>query len=139
MFLSSFHYQSPKKKTRQRAQQIRKTIRFTRVKLLRPTDTLVLGRAYRLVTTQEVMKVLRAKKYAKMKKNEAESAANKLPKNTERKSSGHQGEARKSEMAKNNQEVKDERHRSRTSSTNSTISRTKTWRPSLQSISEGGS
>ncbi|EPS67355.1 hypothetical protein M569_07423, partial [Genlisea aurea] len=29
-----------------------KTVRFTRVKLLRPTDTLVLGRAYRLVTTQ---------------------------------------------------------------------------------------
>lgn len=27
-------------------------VRFTRVKLLRPTDTLVLGRAYRLVTTQ---------------------------------------------------------------------------------------
>lgn len=30
----------------------RKTVRFTRVKLLRPTDTLVLGHAYRLVTTQ---------------------------------------------------------------------------------------
>lgn len=29
-----------------------KTVRYTRVKLLRPTDTLVLGRAYRLVTTQ---------------------------------------------------------------------------------------
>lgn len=29
-----------------------KTVRFTRVKLLRPSDTLVLGRAYRLVTTQ---------------------------------------------------------------------------------------
>lgn len=28
-----------------------KTVRFTRVKLLRPTDTLVLGRAYRLVTS----------------------------------------------------------------------------------------
>ncbi|KAL3654116.1 hypothetical protein CASFOL_003797 [Castilleja foliolosa] len=51
-----------------------KTIRFTRVKLLRPTDILVLGRAYRLVTTQEVMKVLRAKKHAKMKKNLSESA-----------------------------------------------------------------
>ena len=29
-----------------------RTVRFTRVKLLRPSDTLVLGRAYRLVTTQ---------------------------------------------------------------------------------------
>lgn len=45
-----------------------KTVRFTRVKLLRPNDTLALGHAYRLVTTQEVMKVLRAKKYAKSKK-----------------------------------------------------------------------
>ncbi|XP_047959316.1 uncharacterized protein LOC125204651 isoform X2 [Salvia hispanica] len=45
------------------------TVRFTRVKLLRPTDTLVLGRAYRLLTTQEVMKVVRAKKHAKMKKS----------------------------------------------------------------------
>lgn len=29
-----------------------RTVRFTRVKLLRPSDTLVLGRAYRLVTSQ---------------------------------------------------------------------------------------
>lgn len=31
-----------------------KTVRFTRVKLLRPSDRLVLGRAYRLVTTQGI-------------------------------------------------------------------------------------
>ncbi|XP_021611683.1 uncharacterized protein LOC110614454 isoform X2 [Manihot esculenta] len=48
------------------------TVQFTRVKLLRPTDTLALGHAYRLVTTQEVMKVLRAKKYAKMRKQQPE-------------------------------------------------------------------
>lgn len=30
----------------------KKTVRYTRVKLLRPSDTLVLGRAYRLVTSQ---------------------------------------------------------------------------------------
>lgn len=29
-----------------------KTVRFTRVKLLRPTDTLLLGHAYRLITSQ---------------------------------------------------------------------------------------
>lgn len=33
-------------------QQEQKTVRFTRVKLLRPNDTLTLGHAYRLVTTQ---------------------------------------------------------------------------------------
>lgn len=77
-----------------------RTVRFTRVKLLRPTDTLVLGRAYRLVTTQglflitylcllinfsrsfvfvfaEVVKVLRAKKHAKMKRNVAEPSSQK--------------------------------------------------------------
>ena len=31
---------------------MKRTVRYTRVKLLRPTDTLVLGRAYRLVTSQ---------------------------------------------------------------------------------------
>ncbi|XP_051149357.1 uncharacterized protein LOC127264055 [Andrographis paniculata] len=35
-----------------------------RLKLLRPPETLILGRAYRLITTQEVIKVLRAKKNA---------------------------------------------------------------------------
>ncbi|XP_022875176.1 uncharacterized protein LOC111393727 [Olea europaea var. sylvestris] len=53
-----------------------KTVRYTSVKLLQPSDTLVLGQAYRLVTTQEVMKVLRSKKNAKMKKNLSESIAN---------------------------------------------------------------
>lgn len=83
-----------------------KTVRFTRVKLLRPTDTLALGHAYRLVTSEgimisvilisalfffgclsinnvlvgfpfsasEVMKVLRAKKYAKTKQQQRESS-----------------------------------------------------------------
>lgn len=32
-----------------------KTVRFTRVKLLRPNDTLNLGHAYRLITTQGVL------------------------------------------------------------------------------------
>ncbi|XP_039003576.1 uncharacterized protein LOC120130406 isoform X2 [Hibiscus syriacus] len=47
----------------------RSTVRFTRVKLLRPTETLTLGHAYRLITSQEVMKVMRAKKYAKTKRD----------------------------------------------------------------------
>lgn len=34
-----------------------KTVRFTRVKLLRPTDTLNLGHAYRLVTSQGLFSV----------------------------------------------------------------------------------
>ncbi|XWS48127.1 hypothetical protein CRYUN_Cryun13aG0046400 [Craigia yunnanensis] len=49
-------------------------VRITRIKLLRPTDTLVLGQVYRLITTQEVKKGLCSKKHAKMKRNQQESA-----------------------------------------------------------------
>ncbi|GAB2269872.1 hypothetical protein Dimus_004791 [Dionaea muscipula] len=45
------------------------TVRVTRVKLLRPTDTLALGHAYRLISTQEAMKGMVAKKQAKMRKH----------------------------------------------------------------------
>lgn len=40
--------------------------RITKIKLLRPTDTLILGQTYRLITTQEVVKEL-AKKHARLK------------------------------------------------------------------------
>ncbi|KAL4569608.1 hypothetical protein LXL04_025249 [Taraxacum kok-saghyz] len=99
-----------------------KTVRFTRVKLLRPTDTLVLGRAYRLVTSHEVMKVLRAKRQAKMKKELPESMAEK--------------EETSSETENSSQVVTHERtYRQRSGS----FSRSKSWRPSLQSISEAAS
>ena len=35
-----------------------KTVRFTRVKLLRPSETLTLGHAYRLITSQGINKSL---------------------------------------------------------------------------------
>ncbi|KAI3714212.1 hypothetical protein L1987_72808 [Smallanthus sonchifolius] len=89
-----------------------KTVRFTRVKLLRPSDTLVLGRAYRLVTSHEVMKVLRAKRHAKMKKEQPETD---------------------SKMENTSQEVAHERTIKQRSGS---FSRSKSWRPSLQSISE---
>ncbi|KAI3452768.1 hypothetical protein Pfo_009431 [Paulownia fortunei] len=111
-----------------------KTVRFTRVKLLRPSDALVLGRAYRLVTTQEVIKVLRAKKHAKMKKNQSESGEN-LQMNSEKQSSSSEYEAGESALGKNNQATRPERHQQRSGSTG----RPKSWRPSLQSISESGS
>lgn len=47
-------------------------VRITRIKLLKPTDTLVLGHVYRLITAQEVMKGLWAKKYSKMKQQQLE-------------------------------------------------------------------
>ncbi|KAL4584965.1 hypothetical protein LXL04_009578 [Taraxacum kok-saghyz] len=44
-------------------------LRVTRIKLLRPTDNLVLGHAYRLITNQEVMKGLKAKKNGNFNNN----------------------------------------------------------------------
>ncbi|KAL8267455.1 hypothetical protein R6Q59_004799 [Mikania micrantha] len=101
-----------------------KTVRFTRVKLLRPSDTLVLGRAYRLVTSHEVTKVLRAKRMAKMKKERPETMAEKEV---------HGDEEPTSALENTRQVMVHERTiRQRSGS----FSRSKSWRPSLQSISE---
>ncbi|XP_021908801.1 uncharacterized protein LOC110822876 [Carica papaya] len=113
--------------------QEQKTIRYTRVKLLRPTDTLALGHAYRLITSQEVMKVLHAKKHAKMKKQS--ESVRKQQSTTDEQSSSDQA-AQNSSMEKAHQPQKQERHRPRTASTNTASTRPKSWRPSLQSISE---
>ncbi|XP_058192892.1 uncharacterized protein LOC131310098 [Rhododendron vialii] len=122
----------------------KKTVRFTRVKLLRPTDTLVLGRAYRLVTSEEVMKVLKAKKHAKMRKNRSESGGESNT-DSEKRSSSCEEEGEESQLLKTTQQssylqpaTRHERHRQRPAGSTS-IARSKSWRPSLQSISEGGS
>ncbi|XP_075089306.1 uncharacterized protein LOC107818201 isoform X2 [Nicotiana tabacum] len=85
-----------------------KTVPFTRVKLLRPTDTLVLGRVYRLVTTQEVMKVLRAKKHGKMRKKQQE-----LKENSENQRSSCELEAGNSEPDKDSEALEHERQKQR--------------------------
>ncbi|KAG5520978.1 hypothetical protein RHGRI_033512 [Rhododendron griersonianum] len=96
-----------------------KTVKFTRVKLLRPSDTLVLGRAYRLVTSQE--------------------SSEKLEMDPEKQSSNAEAGGGKSELEKTSQAMRHERHRQRTGSTNSAAARARSWRPSLNSISESGS
>ncbi|KAG8049696.1 hypothetical protein GUJ93_ZPchr0009g2383 [Zizania palustris] len=42
--------------------------KITRVKLLKPKDALLLGQVYRLITSQEVTKALRARKNEKMRR-----------------------------------------------------------------------
>ncbi|XP_050236476.1 uncharacterized protein LOC126686463 [Mercurialis annua] len=111
----------------------KKTVQFTRVKLLRPTDTLNLGHAYRLVTTQEVMKVLRAKKYAKMKKQRDKSQNPASEKQSSDCETVNRLEIDEDNTEKDNQATRHERHRPRQPS--STL-RSKSWRPKLQSISE---
>uniref|UniRef100_A0A0E0NHK0 protein-serine/threonine phosphatase n=1 Tax=Oryza rufipogon TaxID=4529 RepID=A0A0E0NHK0_ORYRU len=48
------------------------TVRVTRVKLLKPRDTLLLGQAYRLITVDEVTRVLQAKKEEKSRRAAAQ-------------------------------------------------------------------
>ncbi|URE36637.1 hypothetical protein MUK42_03264 [Musa troglodytarum] len=48
------------------------SVRFTRVKLLKPKDVLLLGQVYRLITSQEVTKALRQREYEKIRKSQAE-------------------------------------------------------------------
>ncbi|KAG6398809.1 hypothetical protein SASPL_140280 [Salvia splendens] len=114
-----------------------RTVRYTRVKLLRPTDTLVLGRAYRLVTTQEVVKVIRAKKNARSKRNQSDSDQS-TEANLEKDVTNSEHEERASSMSKNNQGRRSDRHKQRSGSTNPAAGQPKSWQPSLQSISEFG-
>ncbi|KAJ8439501.1 hypothetical protein Cgig2_007018 [Carnegiea gigantea] len=104
----------------------KKAVRYTRVKLLRPSDTLILGHAYRLVTSQEVKKVLKAKKLAKGKMKDLGLGTDKLQMNRRE----------QPESEENNEAPKQDRQKLRSGSMNS---RSKTWRPSLQSISEAAS
>ncbi|KAI3464051.1 hypothetical protein Pfo_020714 [Paulownia fortunei] len=113
-------------------------LRITRIKLLRPTDTLVLGHVYRLVTSQEVMKGLWAKKQAKMQQQQTGCAEN-HGKVTERQSSDFDAVVRKTDVKKTSQ-GKQERHRSRNNTpVNSSASKSRAWQPALKSISEAGS
>ncbi|XP_030514698.1 uncharacterized protein LOC115728516 [Rhodamnia argentea] len=130
-----------------------KEVRFTRVKLLRPGETLALGHAYRLITSQEVMKVLRAKKYAKMKEHqhqpetagESESEVGvSAPRNTScQAGGGGGGGGGSSDTEKTNQDGRSRKHRSlkhqNNSPANSALAKSKLWRPTLHSISEAAS
>ncbi|KAJ1379339.1 hypothetical protein SESBI_46971 [Sesbania bispinosa] len=104
--------------------QGQKTVLYTRVKLLRPDETLTLGHAYRLITTQEVVKVLKAKKRARMRQPHAETVESVQIMHLEEASSAC-NESRQAE--------------GKGSISNSAALRPKSWRPSLQSISESGS
>ncbi|MED6106037.1 hypothetical protein PIB30_000821 [Stylosanthes scabra] len=124
-------------------------VRLTRIKLLKPTDTLVLGQVYRLISAQEVMKGLWAKKQAKMKKNLL-SESDQVMKLKPGFDMDKAPPARRLVEQEDKQESnKGERHGSRTTTSSSSnggsssgtitaksSSSSRTWQPSLQSISE---
>lgn len=96
--------------------------RLSTVKLLKPTETLVLGRAYRLLTTQEVGKVLRDKKHKKMKRDSHKE--------------GCEVEAVIDEEINNTSQGVRNRQRSGPRKHGAERSNKSSWRPSLLSISE---
>ncbi|KAH7688802.1 hypothetical protein IHE45_03G054800 [Dioscorea alata] len=91
-------------------------VRVTRIKLLKPNDTLLLGHVYRLVSSQEVAKAVRARKYEKMMKKEQMERQRKVE------------EDMKDKIA---EQEKDQQRNIQTITT-----KTRQWKPSLQSISE---
>ncbi|OWM76027.1 uncharacterized protein LOC116210090 [Punica granatum] len=121
----------------EKGEQDKKPVRFTRVKLLRPNETLNLGHAYRLVTSQEVMKVLKAKKYAKMKEKRPESGEKQTVERNrtidnegdrQKAENSNTGKEKKTNLEKTSQDLNHGRQRPRMAP----------WRPTLQSIAEGG-
>ncbi|XP_051123119.1 uncharacterized protein LOC127246006 [Andrographis paniculata] len=113
-------------------------LRITRIKLLRPTDTLALGHVYRLVTYQEVMKGLWAKKQAKLKQQHQIYSAEKHVQIMADITSDFEAAMGKSDAHKT--KVKQEKHRSGNHTPgNSAVFKSRAWQPSLKSISEAGS
>ncbi|CAL5081275.1 unnamed protein product [Urochloa decumbens] len=96
--------------------------KITRVKLLKPKDTLMLGQVYRLITAQEVTKALRARKNEKMQRCEA------IRQQHEQLRRGGDGDVDHGSSDQDGKQEKD-RHRGRG----------RHWRPALQSISEAAS
>ncbi|KAI4382584.1 hypothetical protein MLD38_008531 [Melastoma candidum] len=122
------------------------TVRFTRVKLLRPTETLALGHAYRLVTSQEV---LRAKKYGKMKQQQMQQQQQQQQDEVEVVAAREHGKAHQNHETaggisdkgvRGHQRHAGQRTRQRAAEAVGMASgrRPSSWRPRLLSIEEGG-
>ncbi|XP_076951099.1 uncharacterized protein LOC143624274 [Bidens hawaiensis] len=117
-------------------------LRVTRIKLLRPTESLSVGHIYRLITTQEVMKGLMAKKNGKisdyMKKpvSTEELAGRAVPAAVTVRSNHH--------SERTHHQMKKSENNPRTASpapanSSAAAMRPRGWHPSLNSISETSS
>ncbi|XP_042443164.1 uncharacterized protein LOC122028201 isoform X2 [Zingiber officinale] len=105
-------------------------VRFTRVRLLKPKDMLLLGQVYRLITSQVTQAVMQ-RKHDKLRKNQ-------LQRDEEHRRNAQVVETAREEQQEDSenkfQMTREDRDR-RTSSTQA-AARGRHWRPSLQSISE---
>uniref|UniRef100_A0A0D3GEN0 Uncharacterized protein n=1 Tax=Oryza barthii TaxID=65489 RepID=A0A0D3GEN0_9ORYZ len=108
------------------------TVQVTRVKLLKPRDTLLLGQAYRLITVDEVTRALQAKKEEKSRRAAAQHH------HLESKPAAAAGVRINSGGDDHTQldENLDQHDRDGQRSSSATHSRHRQWRPSLHSIAE---
>ncbi|KAI3761350.1 hypothetical protein L1987_51763 [Smallanthus sonchifolius] len=117
-------------------------LHVTRIKVLRPTDNLVLGHAYRLITTHEVMKGLNAKKNRKFnnyKNFQPPETAGKSGTN----SNCEAAATRSNQLGKSHHQMRiADKHRPETAApakSKSSGGKPRGWHPSLNSISEATS
>ncbi|CAL5043582.1 unnamed protein product [Urochloa decumbens] len=105
--------------------------RVTRVKLLKPRDTLALGQAYRLITVAEVSKALQAKKEEKTRR------AQQLVLQPKHAGAGEDSRPPPQQLVDASLHQQDrDAHRSNPSSAAHSGVRHRHWRPSLHSIAE---
>ncbi|KAK3159064.1 hypothetical protein QOZ80_2AG0145210 [Eleusine coracana subsp. coracana] len=107
----------------------RRTVRLTRVKLLKPKETLLLGHAYRLITTHEVTKAMQARKEEKLRKAQQQQQ---VPESK-------QSKARAEDVDDDALDASLDQLARQDNSSRSSSARHRQWRPSLQSIDEAGS
>ncbi|XP_066378446.1 uncharacterized protein [Miscanthus floridulus] len=126
------------KRSQQGEQQHRHgAARVTRVKLLKPRDTLVLGQAYRLITVAEVTKALQAKKEEKTRMAQQQLLQHVVvqPKHAGgRTSSGDDSQPQ--QVVDDSLDQEKDGQRSSSSSAAHSGARHRHWRPSLHSIAE---
>ncbi|OEL16151.1 hypothetical protein BAE44_0022830 [Dichanthelium oligosanthes] len=109
--------------------------RVTRVKLLKPRDTLALGQAYRLITVAEVTKALQAKKEEKTRREQQQQLVLLQPKHAgARAASGEDSQTQ--QLVDDSLDQDRDNHRSNPGSAAHSGARHRHWRPSLHSIAE---
>ncbi|EEE57785.1 uncharacterized protein [Oryza sativa Japonica Group] len=124
----------------------RRTVRLTRVKLLKPKETLLLGHAYRLITTHEVTKAVQARKEEKVRKaqQQLEESRQKLQSKARAAASAAAEVDEAAEENDNDSDNFDDEaaldasldQLARQDSNRSSSARHRQWRPSLHSIDE---
>lgn len=119
----------------QRGQRGGGTVRLTRVKLLKPRDTLQLGHAYRLIAIAEVAKAVQARKDEKTRREQRQQQqqlGGSKQAGGESASTGDDQALMDEGLDQLEHQDKDIHHRSNSAKN----SRHRQWRPSLHSIAE---